>query len=168
MWLDVKCLQSSSAIFPKKSVIFQPYNGSTPNQIIPFCYFLFLWASICVLWMLEGNQVFSNLGIIQSEINVNPQSTLPGLLPGLIMLSSPWVSDAKFGVSNWSAAEMRQKSATVWSLCVVLKSVSEQKKKTVLQCQRSGWHLKESSKNLVNLFFSNPQCRALLFFTNMI
>lgn len=112
----------------KKSVIFQPYNGSTPNHIIPFCYFLFLWAFTCVLWMLEVNQVFSNLGITQSEINVNPQSTLPGLVPRLIMLSSPWVSDAKFGVSNWSAAEMRQKSSTVWSLSVDFKSVSEQKK----------------------------------------
>lgn len=117
MWLDVQCLQSSSAIFPKKSVIFQPYNGSTPNHTIPFCYFLFLWAFTCVLWMLEVNQVFSNLGVIQSEINVNPQSTLPELVPRLMMLSSPWVSDAKFGVSNWSAAEMRQKSASLKFVC---------------------------------------------------
>lgn len=99
-----------------KSVSFQPYNRYV--HIVLFCCCLFLWPFICAL-MFEGNQVFSNLGIIQREINVNPQSMLPGLVPRIIiiMLSGPWESEARFWVSNWSTADMRQKSATLKFVC---------------------------------------------------
>lgn len=103
------------SLFCKKSVIFQPYYGYIRNHVL-FCYCLFLWPFISAL-ILEGNQEFSKVVVIQREININPQSMLPGLFPRIIMLSSPWVSEARFWVSNWSTAEMRQKSATVKFVC---------------------------------------------------
>lgn len=61
-------------------------------------------------------------------------------------------------VSNWSTAEI-----CCSEVCLLISIVMQHMKKVLMQRPTS-----KRKENLVNLFFGNPQCHALLFFANVI